>query len=119
MPALIPLLSSGRAAVGVAAWVAPRLSGRILGLDGPSAGQARLVVRLFAVRDLALAAGLQLSRGEDRRLWLQLGIACDAADGLAGILAGAQRRSMLGLTGPALVGVGLGVAALQAGDRET
>jgi hypothetical protein len=112
MPALIPLLSSGRAAVGVAAWVAPRLSGRILGLDGPSAGQARLVVRLFAVRDLALAAGLQLSRGQDRRLWLQLGIACEA-----GILAGAQRRSMLALTGPALLGVGLGVAALQAGDR--
>jgi hypothetical protein len=117
MPALIPLLSSGRAAVGVGGWLAPRLSGRLLGLDGPSAAQARLVVRLFAVRDLALAAGLQLSRGESRRLWLQLGIACDAADGVASLLAGAEQRSMLALTGPALLGVGLGVAALQAGDR--
>jgi hypothetical protein len=114
MPPPIPLLTAGRAAIGAGAWLAPHLTGRVLGLDSGSAAQQRLLVRLFAVRDLALAVGLQLSRDQSRRLLLQLGIACDAADGVAGLLGGREERRLMLLSGPALIGVGLGLVALQA-----
>jgi hypothetical protein len=110
----IPLLSAGRAAVGAGAWTAPRLAGRLLGLDTASAAQQQLMVRLFAIRDLALAGGLHYSREDSRRLWLQLGILCDAADGVAGLMAGREQGRLALLALPALLGVGLGVAALRA-----
>jgi hypothetical protein len=114
MPGPIPLLSVGRAAIGAGAWTAPRLAGRLLGLHTASPAQRQLMVRLFAIRDLALAAGLQYSGEESRRLWLQLGIVCDAADGVAGLVAGREETRLALLSLPALIGVGLGVAALRA-----
>jgi hypothetical protein len=116
MPDPIPRLAAGRAAIGVGAWTAPGLAGRLLGLHTGSAAQRQLMVRLFAIRDLALAAGLRYSGEESRRLWLQLGILCDAADGVAGLLAGRQDKRLALLALPALLGVGLGVAALRAGS---
>jgi hypothetical protein len=114
----INALTGIRASVGAGAWIAPRVTGRLFGLDAVANPQLPYLGRLFGVRDVALAAGLQLSSGESLRLWLQLGIACDAADCLAGLLAGAtgsiSGRSTVLVTAPALLGIGLGVVALQA-----
>lgn len=115
---LITALSVSRAAVGAGGWLAPGLAARVLGLDAVPGPRREYLIRLFAVRDLALAVGLQLSRGNGRRLWLQLGVLCDGADALAAIVASreAENRAMLVLSVPALTGVGLGMAALQAPD---
>jgi hypothetical protein len=106
-----------RTLLGAGTWLAPRLSGSLFGLDVKANPQLPYVARLFAIRDLALAAGLQGSDGDAARSWIQTGIACDAADAAAGILAG-RRRELSPLstglvTATALTAVGLGVAALR------
>ncbi len=113
----IAILTGLRASVGAGVWIAPRLAGGLFGLDADANPQLPYVGRLFGVRDVALAAGLQLSGGQSRRLWLQLGILCDVADGVAGILAGRagqiSKLSTALVTAPALLGIGVGVAALR------
>ncbi len=106
-----------RCAIGAGAWLAPRCSGRAFGLDPAANPQAPYLVRLFAVRDAALGYGLGTSDEGRRVWWLRIGIACDFADAVAGVLAG--RRGELG--GPATVlvstaalgAVALGVTALR------
>jgi hypothetical protein len=119
----IAALIAIRASIGAGAWIAPRLAGRLFGLDAAANPQLPYVGRLFAARDVALAAGLGLSNGRSRRLWLQLGIACDAADSVAGLLAGRNREissvSTVLVTAPALMGIGLGIAELQANRNTT
>lgn len=109
-----------RVSIGAGAWLAPRLAGRLFGLDPVANPQLPYLARLFGVRDVALGAGVGLSAGHARRVWLQLGILCDAADGVAGLLAGRNREisklSTALVTTPALVGIGLGVAGLRATD---
>lgn len=118
MPPPLRALVGIRAAIGLSAWVAPRLAGRAFGLDPAGNPQLPYVGRLFAARDLMMAGGLLASEGPSRRLWLQGGLAVDLADAAAAVLA--WRRGDVGpVTGvliltPALVGAGLGVAALQA-----
>jgi hypothetical protein len=79
--------------------------------------------RLFGVRDAVLAAGLQLSEGQSRRLWLQMGIACDVADTFAGLLAGRggqlSKVSTVLVTAPALAGIALGISALQKTEADS
>lgn len=110
-------LTGVRALIGATTWLAPRLSGKLFGLDAGANPQLPYVARLFAIRDLALAAGVQSSDGDARRLWVRIGIACDAADAAAGVLAG--RRGDLSpvsavlVTVPAVMGVGLGLAVLK------
>lgn len=117
----ISVLTGVRVSIGAGAWLAPGLTGRLFGLDAVANPQLPYVARLFGVRDVALAAGLQLSTGQSRRLWLQLGIVCDAADGVAGILAGRHgqlsKLSTVLVTAPALLAIGLGIAALQAAEE--
>ena len=114
-------LTGLRASIGAGTWIAPRLAGRLFGLDADANPQLPYVGRLFGVRDVALAAGLAMSSGQARRLWLQLGIACDAADAAAGILAGRNgelsKFSAALVTAPALAAVAFGVAALQGGEE--
>ena len=106
-----------RSAVGVSAWLTPNLAGKLFGLDPDRNPQTAYMARLFAIRDLALAAGASGSDGPARKLWLQLGLACDAADTAAALLG--RRDGTLPaftsvlLAGTALSAVGLGVAALQ------
>jgi hypothetical protein len=112
-----------RTAVGAGAWLAPRLSGRLFGLDAAANPQLPYIGRLFGIRDVALAAGLAQSSGDGRRLWLRLGIMCDVADAVAGLLAGRNgelsKLSTALVTAPALMGIGMGVAALQATEDES
>jgi hypothetical protein len=113
----VSTLAAVRTPIGVGAWAAPRLAGRLFGLDIPGNPQAPYLARLFGVRDVALAVGALQSTGEARKLWLRIGLACDVADGVAGLLAG--RRGYLSpvatvlVTVPALAGTVLGVMALR------
>jgi hypothetical protein len=113
-------LTGIRTLVGAGTWLAPRLSGSLFGLDVKANPQLPYVARLFAIRDLALAAGLQASDGDAMRSWVQIGIACDAADAAAGVLAGRRRElsplSTLLATATALMGVGLGISVLRGVD---
>jgi hypothetical protein len=114
----IQALISLRGAVGAGAWLAPRMAGKLFGLDPDGNPQAPYLGRLFGVRDVALAVGLSSSSGADRTQWLRLGIACDAADAVAGVLAGRRGelspRAAVLVTLTALTAAGLGVTALQA-----
>lgn len=85
---IVQVLARLRGAVGAGAWVAPRSSGRLFGLDPEANPQAPYLGRLFGARDVALAVGLSASTGSERAQWLRLGIACDLADAAAGVLAG-------------------------------
>ena len=114
---IVKSLVGVRAAIGVGAWLAPRFSGRLFGLDVEGNPQAPYLGRLFGVRDAALAFGLSASNGSQRQQWLRIGVVCDLADAAAGVLAGRSGelppRSTAMVTGTALLAAGLGVAALQ------
>lgn len=110
-------LASIRAAIGAVTWLAPRLAARLFGINADANPQLPYVARLFAIRDLALAAGLQSSSGDALRLWVRIGMACDAADAAAGLLAGRRGElstiSTVLVTAPALAGISLGSAVLR------
>ena len=107
-----------RLAVGISAWLFPRLAGRLFGLDTVRNPQSPYLLRLFGVRDVALGIGALQSSGEAQRTWLQLGVLSDTADAAAAVLG--QRAGYLSTTTATLVGLpavtatGLGVQALQA-----
>ena len=109
-----------RGAVGAGAWLAPRFSGRLFGLDPNANPQAAYLGRLFGARDVALAFGLSTSSGSQRANWLRIGVACDLADAVAGVLAGRRGELPAGaailVTGTALGAATLGLAALAAAD---
>lgn len=109
-----------RSALGIGVWVAPRLAGRLFGLDPKGNPQLSYVGRLFGVRDVALAYGLATSSGPERTLWLRIGLACDIADAAAGVLGGRSgdlpKLAMVLVTGTALGAAGLGVAAMLSGE---
>ena len=103
-----------RAGVGAAAWMAPGLTGRVMGMETPSSSPVRFVLRLFGARDLAMGAAVLSARNErelDR--WVSLGLAVDAADAAASLLAGARgqvprRTAVLGaLSAGAVIAVGV------------
>ena len=106
-----------RASIGAGAWLAPRVTSRLFGLDPKGNPQAVYLGRLFGVRDAALAYGLSTASPSQRALWLRIGIACDLSDALAGIFAG--RRGELPtfatvlVTATALGAAALGVTALR------
>jgi hypothetical protein len=83
-----------RAVGGLSSWLTPNLLARVYGGGLPNSGEL-LWSRLAGSRELALAAGPLLSDGgEDQRLWLQLGLACDVADMGATLLV--SRRNGVG-----------------------
>lgn len=106
-----------RTGVGVGTWLAPGPSGRLFGL-GPAMASpdGALVGRLFAVRDLVLAQALRHPDREVQRLALQAGLAIDAVDAVASVLAalrGGRRAGLVGVGCGALVFVALGAASLR------
>jgi hypothetical protein len=98
-------------AVGVGAWLTPRVAGKLFGLDPAGNPQAPYLARLFGIRDFALAWGAMNSDGEAQRRWLTAGLACDVADSAAGI-AGARGGYLPKLTGLMVTGTALSAAAL-------
>ena len=122
MPESTPgkVLTTLRFIIGGSAWLTPDLAGKAFGLDPDSNPQASYLGRLFAVRDAALGVGLVATEGDARRLWWQIGVACDLADAAAGVIAGKQGRlpgpAAVMVTATALAAAGLGAAALMADD---
>jgi hypothetical protein len=114
---LVQRLVATRTAIGVAAWLAPRLSGRLFGLDPDANPQAAYLGRLFGIRDVALGVGLRSSNGAERQQWLRIGVACDLADAAAGVLAGKAgelpKRATVLVTATALMAAAMGVAAMR------
>lgn len=110
-----------RATIGAGAFLAPRLTGRLFGLDIDGNPQAPYLARLFGARDVALAYGTGVSTGTQRSQWLRIGIACDLADAVAGFLAGRDSELPLPtailVTGTALSAAALGVSALRDGEH--
>jgi hypothetical protein len=112
-------VSAVRAVVGAVAWIAPRPSARLFGLDAAANPQAPYIGRLFGARDVALACGTLTTEGEAQDRWVTAGLACDVADAAAGIAA--WRGGYLSpfssalVTAAALNGVALGLTALRGG----
>ncbi|HWF73070.1 MAG TPA: hypothetical protein VG186_06985 [Solirubrobacteraceae bacterium] len=109
-------LIATRTAIGAGVWLAPRLGGRLFGLDPKANPQLPYVGRLFGARDVALAYGLAASGGEERTRWLRIGLACDLADVAASVFAGRSgylpKLATVLVTGTAMAATGLGVAAM-------
>ena len=86
-------LAIGRVVAGTGAWLLPGLSTRILGgaTTGPSA--LPMVLRLFGARDLAMGAAFLTADRVEQQRWLAIGMAVDAADAAAAVLA-ARRGTM-------------------------
>lgn len=114
------ILSSLRLGVGAGAYLTPNLAGRLFGLDTAANPQASYLARLFGVRDIALAIGTAQTTGPSRRVWWQIGIACDLADAVAAYLGGRNgtlsKATVVLAGGTAIAAAGLGVAAMQADD---
>jgi hypothetical protein len=110
-------LAGLRMAVGVSSWATPRVAGRLFGLDAAANPQAPYLARLFGVRDVALAWGAMNSEGDAQRRWLLAGLACDAADALAGIAGGREgylpKVTTVLVTGTAIAAAALGASALR------
>jgi hypothetical protein len=107
----VKALAGLRILIGPASWTAPRLAGRIFGLDAEGNPQAPYLARLFGVRDVALGWGILNSEGDTRRQWLLAGLACDIADAFAG-LAGGRRGYLSKVTSGLVTGTALSAAAL-------
>ena len=108
---------TARAAIGGAAWVAPRVAARTFGL-GTVADDPRgaLVTRLFGARDLALGLAVAAGPPAGMRTALRTGVAIDAADALAAVLAarkGLHPVAALLAGGAATTFAVLGVVALR------
>ncbi|MFG2085833.1 MULTISPECIES: hypothetical protein [unclassified Spirillospora] len=105
-------LARGRIALGLAAFAAPKLTVKAMGMGGGADPGRDYMVRMFAAREIALGAGYLLS-GDDsgRRLWARLGLAVDSLD----LVSGVKTRPGLPLWATAgAVGVAGGAAALGA-----
>ncbi|HET6507851.1 MAG TPA: DUF4267 domain-containing protein [Baekduia sp.] len=113
----ITSLAITRLAIGGSAFFTPRLAGRVFGLDIEANPQAPYLARLFGVRDAALGAGILATEGEARRQWLAIGVACDAADALAGLAAGREgylpKATSAVVTATALGAIVMGALALR------
>ena len=97
----------------MASWSAPRLAGKLFGLDAEANPQSPYLARLFGVRDVALAWGALSTTGESQRQWLVAGLACDAADALAGV-AGGRGGYLPPVTAVLVTATALSAAALGA-----
>ncbi len=107
-------LSLGRIAIGAVALASPPLAGKLFRLDMAANPQLPYLSRMFGSREIALGAATLLATGTARRNLVAAGIAVDAADAVAGVLAardGYVSKPIGGfLTAPALAAAAAGVA---------
>ncbi len=110
-------LSLARVAFGSAAVADPRLVLRYAGLDAEANPQLPYMTRLFGARDAAIGATALLLRGRARKTVVLGGIAVDASDAAAGVLAMGDKslstRAGAGVVTPAALAVVAGVASLR------
>lgn len=110
-------LSLGRIAIGALALASPPLAGRLFRLDTTGNPQLPYLTRMFGSREIVLGAATLLAGGTTRRNLVAAGVAVDAADAVAGLLAardGYVSKPTGGfLTAPALAAVVVGVGGLR------
>ncbi|RFU43125.1 hypothetical protein DZF91_02905 [Actinomadura logoneensis] len=78
-------VARGRVVLGLAAFAAPKLTVKAMGLGGQADPGRDYVTRMFAAREIALGAGYLLSRGPARRTWARFGLLVDGLDTLNGL----------------------------------
>ncbi|MWK34321.1 hypothetical protein GEV43_09890 [Actinomadura sp. J1-007] len=78
-------VARGRVALGAAAFAAPGLTVRLMGMGRHADPGRDYVTRMFAAREIALGAGYLLSRGSHRKLWARLGLVVDSLDTVNGV----------------------------------
>jgi hypothetical protein len=108
-----------RAVGGVGNWFAPALTGRVFGFEHDRSRD--LLNRLTGAREMAFAAGPALARGEARRQWLRLALACDTLDTAAvALMLRAGQATPAQAAGVAAFSVGCGAltALLLAGGSD-
>lgn len=110
-------LALGRVAIGTVALASPTLAARLFQLDAAGNPQLAYMSRMFGSREIALGAAGLLARGRARRAVVVGGIAVDAADAVAGVLAvrdgSVTSRAGAGLTAPAVLAVAAGLSGLR------
>ncbi|MFE9106754.1 hypothetical protein [Actinomadura geliboluensis] len=112
LDAMATNLARGRVALGIAAFAAPKLTVKLMGMGGGADPGRDYMVRMFAAREIALGAGYLLSDDSARRLWARLGLAVDSLD----VVNGLKTRKALplwvtaGAVGVAGVAAGIGAA---------
>ena len=127
MSLALPKTAPGKALLAVrlvfgAAWLMPVTALRVLGMNPDQNREAAYVGRLFAARDAALGIGLMASSGASRKLWWRIGIGCDIADAMAGLVSARRgelpnnRRLRISLFVAGIVGAALGASALAKND---
>lgn len=106
-------LAAMRIGIGALAWSNPDLTAKLFGFGEPD-GQARYTWRLFGVRDVVVGLGTVTARGRRRRTWATVGLACDVADGAAGVLGRGDVKpvSAAAMIGVPAAAVGFGAWAL-------
>lgn len=84
-------LATARAALGVAAIVAPRVTGRAFGIDMTTHAAAPYVLRLFGARELYMASPFLLpGPGLDEGELAARAVPVDVTDAVAAVAAGAR-----------------------------
>ena len=110
-------LSLGRITIGAVALASPPLAARLFRLSPADNPQLPYLSRLFGSREIVLGAVTLLATGTTRRNLALTGMAVDAADGVAGLLAArdgaVSKPTGAYLTVPALAAVAAGAAALR------
>lgn len=109
-------LAFGRLALGTTALVSPRVAQRLMLLDGEANPQLPYMTRMFGSREVALGALTLITSGKARQQVVQLGVAIDGADALAGVAAAASgavsKKAGLLLTAIAAGAAAVGVLEL-------
>lgn len=85
---LIDATLAYRAALGAAAYLAPRATGRALGIDPEANPASPYLARVFGARDVALGVGGFVLPAETRPTYLRLLAGIDAADLVSAALGG-------------------------------
>jgi hypothetical protein len=97
----VTVVSAGRLALGLGTFLAPGPALRPVGIDA-SDPQLAYLSRIAGSRDVALGALTLLATGRTRRALVLAGLAVDAADAVAGVVAGRRggldRRRATALT---------------------
>lgn len=89
---LTRMLVAGRLLVGGGALTAPRMTGRVFGIDPSRNPAAPYLGRLFGVRAVAMALTLCATDGKERERQLRAGVAVDLIDAAAAVAAGLRRE---------------------------
>ncbi|WP_436795056.1 hypothetical protein [Actinospongicola halichondriae] len=113
-------LAGIRAALGVGALLAPRLTGKLFGIDADESPAAPYLARLFGARELYMASPfLMPAPGLDEQELAARAVPVDAADTVAAFAAGLKGylpwRAAIPAAATAAVATWLGTAAAKQG----